>query len=125
MMAVTYALPTEMTYKAGANVNSTASGSTCVLAFGEMAEGVINVASGNDWSTWYNSNGSTYPKVSKLLVDTASNLGAIYIINYDMSGFTNIQEAVGRINTLYEMYKQNIILLKEEKQKDFLNRGGV
>ena len=40
-MAVTYALPTEMVYKAGANVSSTAIAAAYTLAFGLMAEGVI------------------------------------------------------------------------------------
>lgn len=123
-MAVVYALATEMGYKAGANVNSTASGAAYLEAFGEMAESVINTASGYNWSDWYTANAATYPDVSQLLVDAATNLGAIYIINYDMSGFTNIQEAVARINTLYEMYKYDISLLKEEAKKDFVRTGG-
>lgn len=123
-MAVTYATSTEMVYKAGANVNTTASGSTCTAIFGAICEGVINSQSGYNWSDWHTAAGSAYVDVSGLLTDAASNLGAIYIINYDMSGFTNIQEAVARINTLYEMYKQDILLLKEQKAKDFVKGGG-
>jgi hypothetical protein len=124
-MAVTYALATEMTYKAGANVSSTATGASYTLAFGLMAEAFINSASGFDWSTWYTNYAATYPHVAHLLVDAATNLGAIYIINYDMSGFTNIQEATARINTLYTMYAAAVALLKDEAKKDFVNRGGV
>lgn len=123
-MAVTYALATEMAMKAGANVNATATGATYTLAFGLMAEANINTASGFDWSAWYTTYAATYPHVAQILVDAATNLGAIYIINYDMSGFTNIQEAVSRINTLYTMYAAEIALLKEEAKKDFVNRGG-
>lgn len=123
-MAVTYALATEMVMKAGANASSTSVGATYSLAFGLMAEGTINTASGYNWSDWYTAYSATYPDVAGLLVDAATNLGAIYMINYDMSGFTNIQEAVARINTLYEMYKQDILLLKEEKNKDFVRLGG-
>ena len=119
-MAVTYALATEMGYKAGANVNSTYTGAGYLEKFGYMAEACINLQSGNDWSAWYTTNGAGNPHVAYLLVDAASNLGAIYIINADMSGFTNIQEAVSRINTLYEMYKQDIVLLKEAMTKDNL-----
>lgn len=123
-MAVIYALGTEMTYKAGANVNSTYTGAAYLEAFGEMAESVINVESGYNWSDWYTSYSATYPDVSQLLVDAATNLGAIYIINADMSGFTNIQEAVSRINTLYALYQNDIRILKEEGKKDFLRLGG-
>ena len=123
-MAVIYALATECGYKAGANVNSTASGAAYLEAFGEMAESIINVESGYNWGDWYTANGALYPDVSQILVDAATNLVAIYIINYDMSGFTNIQEAVSRINTLYQMYQNDIRILKEEGKKDFLRLGG-
>src|SRR4030067_533294 len=111
-MAVTYALATEMVYKAGANVSSIATAAAYTLAFGMMAEGVINTESGYNWSDWYTSYSATYPDVVHLLVDAATNLGAIYIINYDMSNFTNIQEAVTRINTLYQMLQNDLRLLK-------------
>jgi hypothetical protein len=123
-MAVTYAKYTEMVYKAGASVSTTASGTTFAASIGPLIEGNINVASQYDWSSWYTSAGSAYPYVSDILVDAASNLGAMYMINYDMSGFTNIQEAVSRQNTLYTIYISEIALLKEEAKKDFLNRGG-
>lgn len=123
-MAVIYALATEMAMKAGANVSSTAVGATYLEAFGEMAESIINTESGYNWSDWYTANAATYPDVTGILIDAATNLGAIYIINYDMSGFTNIQEAVSRINTLYQLYQNDIKLLKEESKKDFIVRGG-
>lgn len=123
-MAVIYALATEMGYKAGANVNSTATGAAYLEAFGEMAESVINVESGYNWSDWYTAYAATYPDVASLLIDAATNLGAIYIINYDMSGFTNIQEATSRINVLYQMYTRDIELLKKEGKKDFVRVGG-
>jgi len=124
-MAVTYATSTEMVYKAGANVSATATGAVYTEAFGEMVEGNINVASGMDWSTWWGIYAASYPYVAELLRDAATNLGAIYIINYDMSGFTNIQEAVSRINTLYAIYISELALLKEEGKKDFIVRGGA
>ena len=123
-MAIVYCLATELTAKAGANVNSIAVGAAYLEDFGEMAESFINVASGYNWSDWYAANAASYPDVAKILVDTATSKAAIDIINYDMSGFTNIQEAVARINTLYENVKQNIALLKEQKAKDFLRTGG-
>ena len=119
-MAVTYALGTEMTYKAGANVNSAAIAAPFLLAFGLMAEGRINTESGYNWSDWYTAYSATYPDVAGLLVDAATNLGAIYVINYDMSGFMNIQEATTRINVLYAQLQNDISLLKIEAKKDFV-----
>lgn len=123
-MAVTYALSTPMTYLAGANVNSTYTGAAYVLEFGLQAEGIINTESGYNWSDWYTANAATYPDVERLLVHAAACLGAIQIINCDMSGFTNIQEAVSRINTLYAMYDRDIKLLIQETKKDFVRTGG-
>jgi hypothetical protein len=123
-MAVIYALATEMAMKAGANVSSTGVGATYLEAFGEMAESIINVETGYNWGDWYTANGATYPDVSQILVDAATNLGAIYVINYDMSNFLNVQEAVSRINVLYQMYQNDLRVLKEEGKKDFLRTGG-
>lgn len=124
-MAVTYALATEMTYAAGANVNSTYTAAGYLEKFGYLAEAVINSECKIDWSAWYTANSATYPHVAYLLVDTAACLGAIKIINADMSGFVNIQEAVSRINTLYQLYQNNLRILKEEGVKDFVYRGGT
>ena len=93
--------------------------------FGYMAEARINCESKVDWSAWYTTNAATYPHVAYLLVDAAACLVAIDVINADMSGFTNIQEAVSRINVLYQMYQNDIKILKEEGVKDFLYRGGA
>lgn len=124
-MAVTYALGTEMTYAAGANVNSTYVAAGYLEKFGYLAEAQINSESKIDWSAWYVTNGATYPHVAYILVDTAACLGAIKIINADMSGFTNIQEAVSRIDVLYQLYQNNMRILKEEGVRDFVFRGGV
>lgn len=124
-MAVTYALATDITYKAGSNVNSTYIGAAYLEEFGYLAESVINAECVYDWSTWYATNGAGNPKVAKILVNAAASLAAIDVINADMSGFTNIQEAVSRINTLYQMYQNNIRILKSEGVQDFIKRFGA
>ena len=123
--AVTYARATEIQYKAGANVSSTYSGAAYLLQYGLMAESVVNAECVYDWSTWYTTYGATYPKISYLLVNAGCCLAAIDVINADMSGFTNIQEAVARINTLYQMYQNNIRILKSEGVQDFVKRFGA
>lgn len=123
-MAVTYALSTPMTYLAGANVNSTYTGAAYLLEYGLEAEGIINTESGYNWSDWYTAFAATYPDVERLLVHAAACFGAMHIINADMSGFTNIQEAVARTNFLFEMFKRDIELLKKEANKDFVRVGG-
>jgi hypothetical protein len=124
-MAVTYALSTPMVYLAGANVNATYVAAAYTLEFGLEAESRINVESGYNWSDWWTANAATFVDVERILVQTAACLGAIKIINCDKSGFVNIQEADSRINVLYEIFKQNMAILKEQKAKDFLRTGGV
>ena len=124
MVVCIYADATIMAMKAGANVNSTAVGATYTLAFGNVAESCINLESGYDWCQWYTAYAATYPHVANILVDAATSLGAIYIINYDMSGFTNIQEAVSRQNVLWARYDKCMALLKDQKVKDMLRTGG-
>ena len=124
-MAVTYALATPMTYAAGANVNSTYTAAAYLLEFGLQAEAFINSASGFDWSAWYTSYAASYPHVERILVHAASCFGALQIINCDMSGFINIQEAVSRQNLLYTNMMNDITMLMDEKVKDFINRGGA
>ena len=123
-MAVTYALATQMQLLAGANINSAAVDAGDLEDFGEMAEATINTESGYNWSDWYTAVGSGYPDVCYLLVHAAGCFGAMHIINYDMSGFTNIQEAVARTNFLFEMFKRDIELLKQQTKKDFVRVGG-
>lgn len=124
-MAVTYALATEMLYKAGANVSATYSAAGYLEKYGYMAESKINCECKIDWSAWYAANSASYPHVAYILVNAAACLGAIDVINADMSGFTNIQEATSRINVLYQTYKDIITVLKTEGVADFVNRGGT
>jgi hypothetical protein len=123
-MAVIYALATQMQLLAGANISTSAVDAADLEDFGEMAESSINCESGYNWSDWYTALAATYPDTAFLLVHAASCFGAIHIINYDMSGFTNIQEAVARQNVLFEMYKRDIEILKKESKKDFVRTGG-
>jgi hypothetical protein len=124
-MAVTYALATNILYKCGANVNSTYSAAGYLEQYGYMAEAVINSECLYDWSAWYTTDAGAHPHVGYVLVNAASCLAAIDVINADMSGFTNIQEAVSRIDVLYQMYQNNIRILKSEGVMDFVKRGGT
>lgn len=124
MVVCIFADATIMIMKAGANVNATAVGATYTLAFGNAAESCINVESGYDWCQWYTALAATYPHVANILVDAATSKGAIDIINYDMSGFTNIQEANARQNILWANFERCMKILTDQKMKDFLRTGG-
>jgi len=120
-MAVTYALATEMVYKAGAGASATATGAAYTLAFGLMAESVINSKTRFNWSDEYTAGLSDDTKY--ILVDAATNLGAIYIINYDMSGYSTLQEASTMCDILWANFNRDCQLLEDIKVRDFVTQA--
>jgi hypothetical protein len=58
-----------------------------------------------------------------LLTDIASNLAAIYVITYDMSGYTSRIEAEDMINVLRDAALRGLAIIKEKKDQDFLISG--
>jgi len=58
-----------------------------------------------------------------LLTDIASNLAAIYVICYDMSGYTSRVEAEDLINVLRDAALRGLAIIKEKKDQDFLTSG--
>ena len=59
--------------------------------------------------------------VKGILSEVASNLVAIYIINYNMAGFTSRVEAEDMINILRDGALRNMAILKDKKVQDFMN----
>lgn len=58
--------------------------------------------------------------VKGLLKEVASNLAAIYVIIYDMSGFTTRIEAEDMINVLRDAALRGLALLRDKKATDFM-----
>jgi len=105
--------------KAGVNVNSTVSGAEAfVNDFIAQAESYINVASRNNWSDDY---GSLNADVKEILKEAASDLAAIYFINYDMSGYTSRSEAESMVTILRDRANHCISLLRDKKSEDFID----
>lgn len=59
--------------------------------------------------------------VKYLLDEAVSNLSAIYVITYDMSGFTSRIEAEDMINVLWARFQMIIDLIRDQKSVDFIN----
>ena len=55
-----------------------------------------------------------------LLKEVASNLAAIYVISYDMSGYTSRIEAEDMINILRDAALRGLKMLKDKKVTDFI-----
>ena len=112
-----FATTAEVQRKAGENASSTSNVEAYINDFIAQAESEINVATRYNWSDDYQFlNGDT----RDILKEAASNLAAIYVINYDMSGFTSRAEAESMINVLRDAYLRCISLLKDIKKQTFL-----
>lgn len=84
----------------------------------QEAESTINVATRYNWTDVYS---TLNDDVKKILEETASCLAAIYCITYDMSGYSERNEAESMINVLRDIALRNISILRDKKQQDFIN----
>ena len=112
-----FATTAEVQRKAGANASATAAAEAYINDFISQAESEINVITRVNWSDLYS---TLSADVKGILKQAASNLAAIYVIQYDMSGFTSRIEAEYMINVLRDNYLRCVSLLKDTKQKTFM-----
>ena len=108
-----FATTTEVQYKAGANANTTANTETYINSYMTQAESRINVESGYNWSDVYT---TLDVDVKGILKEAASNLAAIYVINYGQSDI-GLGEARNMIDVLLDQYQKCIALLRVEGNK--------
>ena len=103
--------------KAGAKASTISTNETLVSDFVIQAEGVINAVTRFDWVGAYS--GLT-DQVKFILNQVASDMAAIYMISYDMSGFTDRVEAETMINVYREAIARGLSLLRNQEVKDFI-----
>lgn len=104
--------------KAGANANSTAVASSAILAqFQEQAEAIICTNSNFNWVDKYS---SLNDDVKGILQDATSNLAAMYLVSYDMSGYTSRGEATNIIDLLNYRLTGDLKFLEDQTKKDFI-----
>lgn len=113
-----FATTAEVSRKAGANASTTANVEAYINDFMTQAEAAINAMTRYNWSDAY---ASLNVDVKGILKETASNLAAMYIIQYDMSGFTSRFEAETMLDVLRDGFTRNISLLRDIKQQTFIN----
>lgn len=117
-MSFTMASSLAIIREAGANISSTAATSEAILAqCSDNAEGFINVSARYNFTSLYPTAASS---AQFLLKNTAAKLAAVDVIKYDMTGFPTRTEAESRINVLWAMAQQNINLIKEDMNRDFM-----
>ena len=108
----------EVERKAGANVSSVSKAEAYTNDYVTQAESLINSVTRFNWSDAYS---GLNADVKGLLKEAASNIAAIYAIQYDMSGFTSRAEAENMINVLRDASLRALSLLRDKKTRDFMN----
>ena len=107
----------EVERKAGANCSAVSKAVDYTNDYVTQAESLINVMTRYNWSDAY---AALDVDVKGILKEAASDLAAIYVIQYDMSGFSSIVEAEDMVNILRDAALRAISILKDKKQEDFM-----
>ena len=119
-MASIFATTAEVERKAGAGASATSKAVAYVDDYMTQVESQINAVTRFNWSDAYvGLNADT----KGLLKEVASNLAAIYVIQYDMSGFTSRVEAEDQINVLRDAALKGLSLLRDKKVKAFMSKA--
>ena len=116
-MAFTLCTSGAATIKAGAQVNASLLGdSTAMDEFSTEVEGTINTITRRDWTTDFASVGANFKPI---LSDTASDMIAMKMIGYDMSGYNKTLNATTMLDLLNNNSTRNIeiLRLKEHQEK--------
>lgn len=112
-----FATTAEILAKAGANASAVSTSETYTNQYIAEAEGYINGACRFNFSDNY---AALNADVKGAIKEVASNLAAIYVIQYDMSDFSSRTEAEDMINILRDASLRGIAVLKEKKAQDFI-----
>jgi len=104
--------------KAGAGAAATGISEVYTNDFISQAESLINVMCRENYSDKYATLNSD---VKGVLTEVASDLAAIYSIQYNMAGYTSRVEAEDMINILRDAALRGISILRDKKQQDFIN----
>lgn len=112
-----FATTAEVGYKAGAGASATSNSETYINSFMEQVESQINSVCRYNFSDNYT---SLNRDTKGILKEIASNLAAIYVIQYDFTGYPSRIVAEDMINILRDAAVRGLSLLKDKKSTDFI-----
>ena len=112
-----FATNAQIEMKCGANCSATSKAVGYTDVYSLQVESFINIVTRYNWSDAY---AALNADVKHLLSEVATNLIAIYVIQYDMSGFTSRVEAEDMINILRDAALRGLALLRDKKTQDFM-----
>ena len=113
-----FATSDEILVKAGENVDATGSTETRINSLCLQIESLINAVTRYNWSDNY---AGLNADVRGLLTEAESNLVAIYLIQFNMAGYTSRVEAEDMVNILRDGALRALSLLRDMKVRDFMN----
>src|SRR3990167_5656490 len=115
-----FATTAEVQRKVGANASATSNVEAYINQFMTEAESYINVLTGFNWSDDYS---TLNVDVKGILKEAASNLAAIYVLNYDYTTVTSATSRIeleDRVNLLWARFNQCIKVLREVGSQEFM-----
>jgi len=112
-----FATTAEVQRKVGAGVSATANVEAFINDFMCQAESLINVYCRYNFSDNYS---TLNVDVKCLLKEVASNIAAIYVIQYDFTNINSRTEAEDRINVLRDAALRGLAILRDKKNQDFM-----
>jgi len=110
----------EVSRKAGANASAVSNTETYIDDFTTQAESEINALTRVNWSDIYT---TLDADVKAVLKEAASNLAAMYVISYDMSGYTSRLEATTMLDMLRDSYLRALGVLREIQVQRFVKNA--
>ena len=113
-----FATTAEVERKAGANCSATSKAEAYVDDYMTQVESYINSVCRYNFSDTY---ATLNADTRGILKEVASDLAAIYVIQYDLSGFTSRIEAEDMINVLRDAALRGLQVLRDKKVSDFIS----
>ncbi len=116
----TFCTTAQVQQKAGENASVTSNTEAFINDFVKQAEAYICSVTRFDWiSAW----GDLDAALRRILTESASNFAACYVIQFDMFGYTQIEEVEAMINFMMARFDINMALLRDQELQKFITKG--
>jgi hypothetical protein len=113
-----FATTAEVGYKAGAGASATSKAEAYVNSYMTQVESLINCMCRFNFSDHY---AGLNVDVKGLLKEVASDLAAIYVIQYDFAGFPSRVNAEDMINVLRDAALRGLAILRDKKVIEYMH----
>lgn len=115
-MAWTFTTSGSAIVKAGYGVNTALTASGAIMdRWSDQVENSINAITRKDWVADY---ASVKANFKFILDDLESDMVAMKLIGYDLSGYSSLAEAQTMLDVLADNIRRNIEILKDDKYKE-------